>query len=630
MLDMLRKSASGFIGIAIIGLLVIAFALWGINDIFTGYGGDTVATVGDEKIDAVSYQRELRAEMDQFGQRLGQPVTLETARRFGIDRLALSRLMSLAALDGATRQMGLTVGDEIVGADIVNDPALTGPFGSFDRELFRQALRNQGVSEERFVEQRRKYMARRQLIDVIDSGVVVPETMIGAVSRFQEETRTVGYVILPPALAGNLGEPDEETVQRVYEAGAAAFTLPETRDFSFMVLEPEDITHTVTISDEELAEAFEQRRGDYDRPERRDIVQLPFASEAAAAEARAKLADGTPVAAIVAELGLSMADVELGTVTRDALLSDELAAAAFATPEGRFSEPVRGPLGWAVLHVRKIEPGMLVDLETVKDELRAALELEMARDQVYDIQNAIEDERAGGASLEEVAARNNLTVRQIAGVTADGKTRAGDAVELPDLPELLRLVYETELGDAAPPHHTDDGYYWIHVDDIDPPLLRPLDEVREEVVRLWREQTRDAKLIELAETLTERANKGESFEAIAAEMGRAVLTAPGMRRYGQSDTFSRQAVAKAFATPEGGTTWGPVGLGDGLVLMQVRDISDPEIDPASDAYAQTRDQVLDAIKSDMVSTFISGYQNEFGFDINTRLYEQLTATDSGL
>ena len=61
MLDMLRKSASGFIGIAIIGLLVIAFALWGINDIFTGYGGDTVATVGDEKIDAVSYQRELRA-----------------------------------------------------------------------------------------------------------------------------------------------------------------------------------------------------------------------------------------------------------------------------------------------------------------------------------------------------------------------------------------------------------------------------------------------------------------------------------------------------------------------------------------------------------------------------------------
>lgn len=614
---------------AIIGLLVVAFAVWGINDIFTGYGGDTVASVGSEKVDAIAFQRELRVEMDQAGQRLGQPVTLEMARRFGIDRMALSRLMSLAALDGATRQLGLAVGDDIVGADIVSDPALQGPFGRFDRDLFRQALRNQGVTEERFIEQRRKYLARRQLIDVIDTGIAAPDAMIGAVGRFQEETRTVGYVILPAALAGETGEPDEEIVQTVYQAGASAFTLPETRDFSFMVLEPENLTHAVTISDEELALAFEQRRGDYDTPERRDVVQIPFGSEAAARAAHERLVAGTPVSTVVADLGLSLADVERGLVTREALLSLDLGAAAFALDEGRFSEPVQGPLGWVIMHVRKIEAEKLAELDTVKEELRAALELEIARDQVYDIQNAIHDERAGGASLEDVAERYNLTVRHIAGVTADGRTRGGDAVELPDLPDLLRLVYEIGIGEMAPPQQTDDGYYWVDVVNIDPPHLKPLDEVRDQVVKLWREQTRDAALIERAEALTARANKGESFDAIAAELGRAVLTAPGMRRHAQSDTFSRQAVVKAFAAPEGGVVWGPLGLGDGLVLMQIRDVIEPELDPASEIYAKARENVLDSIRADMIQTFITGYQNELGYDVNARLVRQLTAADSG-
>ncbi|MBX3487800.1 MAG: SurA N-terminal domain-containing protein [Parvibaculum sp.] len=629
MLDAMRRNASGWVAKVLIGLLVASFAVWGINDIFTGFGGDTVATVGDEKVDAIAFQRELRAEMNQFGQRLGQPVTLEMAQRFGIDRMALSRLMSLAALDGATRQMGLTVGDDTVGNDIVTDPALQSAFGTFDRDLFRQALQNQGITEERFVEQRRKYLARRQLIDVIDSGVAVPDTMIAAVGNYQEQSRTVGYVILPPSLVADVGEPDEETVQSVYQAGASAFTLPETRDFSIMVLEPEDITHTVTIDDDELAIAFEQRRGDYDKPERRDVVQIPFGTEAAAREAHEKLVSGTPVSEIVAGLGLTAADVESGMLSRDRFLSDEVAAAAFATAKGAFSEPVRGPLGWVVVQVRDIEPETRVEFETVKDELRAALELELARDQVYDIQNAIEDARAGGASLEDVARTNNLTVRQIASVTANGKTRNGDDVELPDLPNLLRNVYETEIGDAAPPQHTDDGYYWVQVDAIDPPHLKPLEEVRDEVVTLWRQQKRDAALIELAETLAARANKGESFETIAGELGRAVLTAPGMKRNLQSDTFSRQAVAKAFATGEGRVTWGPVGLGEGLVLMHIREVHDLELDPASDAYARARENVLDSIKADLIQTFVAGYQEELGYNVNTVLLRQLTATDTG-
>ncbi|MDP3327479.1 peptidylprolyl isomerase [Parvibaculum sp.] len=630
MLDSLRRNASGWVAKVLIGLLALSFAVWGIADIFTGFGGDTVAKVGDEKIDAVSFQRELSSEMNQFSRQLGQPMTLDQARQFGIDRAALSRLISLAALDGATSDLGLRVGDEAVGINITSDPDLQGGFGRFDRDLFRQALRQNGITEERFVEQRRNFMARNQLIAAVQAGVAAPDALIDVVTRFQEETRVAGYIILPPSLAGDIGEPDEETVAKFYEAGAAAFRLPETRDFSIMVLEPEDVTHTMAISDEALEAAYEQRRGEYDVPERREVQQITFATEDAAGEALAALRGGETVETIARGLGLTMKDVDLGKVTHNEMLAPELADAAFALESGGYSEPVQGPLGWSILHVTAIEQGKPSTFEGVKEELRAAVELELAREQIYDIQNTIEDARAGGEPLADVAKRYNLTIRSISGVTADGKTRDGDAVELPDLPDLLKTVYESEPGEQVPPLDSGkDGYYWVEVDTVTPPELPPLDSLRDRVVTIWKNEKRAAALEALAAGLAERGNKGESFDKIAGEYGRSVLTMPGFQRYASNDTFSRAAVTKLFATREGGFTYGPVGLGDSLVLMQVKEIRAPKLDKDGEEYKKAAADVRDSLEADMLQTFVVGYQQELGVEVNNALLRQLTSTDTG-
>ena len=632
MLDSLRKTASGFVGMAIIGILVIAFAVWGIADIFTGFTGDSVAEVGDEEIDAASYDREFRAELDRMSERLGQPLTRDQAVRFGVDRLALSRLIGVATLDAAARDLGLTVGDEAVGTDIMTDPNLQGSFGRFDRDLFRQTLARNGIPEERFIEQRRKGMARAQLTDTVLAGVPAPEAMIDVILRFQQETRTAGYIILPPSLVGEIEDPDEETVQSFYEAGAAAFTLPETRDFSFMEIEPADIVRTITVSDEALEEAYERTRGEYDVPERRELQQITFATEEAAAEALGNLRGGGSVEEVVKGLGLTMDDVDLGKVSRDEMLSPELANAAFSLESGAWSEPVRGPLGWSIFHVGEIEPGKESTFAEVKDKVRAAYEIELAREQIYDIQNAIEDARAGGEPLADIAARYDLNLRSVSGVTEDGKTRTGEAVELPDLPGLLEAVYDSQVGDQNPPKDTGkEGYYWVQVDAVTPAARQPLDEVRDRVVSLWKERKRAAELEALAQKLVDRGNAGESFDKIAGEYGRSVLAMPGIQRYAQNDTFSRTAVTKLFAAPEGGFVYGPVGLGDSLLVMRVREIRDPDVRKDSKAYEEAKADLRDSLSADMLQTFVVGYQTEIGVSVNQGLLQRLTsATDGGV
>jgi peptidyl-prolyl cis-trans isomerase D len=630
MLDSLRRSASGWVAKLLIGLLAVSFAVWGIADIFTGFGGDTVATVGDEEIDAVSYERELRVEMDRFSQRLGQPVALADARRFGIDRATLGRLINVAALDGATKDMGLAVGDEAVGQAIVTDPNLQGGFGRFDRELFRQTLRANGIDEERFVEQRRKAMARDQLVSALTLGVATPEALVKVVANYQEEIRTAGYIILPPSLAGKIEDPDAETLQSFYEAGASAFTLPETRDISFMVLEPEHITQTMTISEDDLRAAYEQRRGDYDVPERREVQQITFGTEEAANEALAKLRAGTAADIIVKEIGLTMEDVDLGTVSRGEMLSPELADAAFSIESGAWSAPVKGPLGWSIFHVGAIAEAKPSTYEEVRDKLRRTVELEMAQEQIYDIQNSIEDARAGGEPLESIATRYNLNLRQIGGVTSDGKTRLGDPVELPEsLPGLIETAYANGAGEQIPPlATTGQGYYWVQVDAVTPAAVQPLEEVRDRVVSIWKQRESASRLQALAEKLVERGNAGESFEKIAAEYDRSVLAMPGIQRNAQSDTFSRPAVARLFATPEGGFTFGPVGVGESLLLMQVREIREPSFEKGSGKYAEIEKSVRDSIQADILQSFVFGYQTELGVEVNSVLYEQMTSTDA--
>lgn len=630
MLDTLRKGASGWVAKVLIGLLAISFGVWGIADIFTGFGGDTVATVGDEKIDSPTFQRELRNEMNEFSQRIGRPLTLDEARQFGIDRASLSRLVSLAALDGAAEGLGLATGDEAVGRNIMTDQQLQGPFGRFDRELFRQSLQQNGISEERFVEQRRKFMERTQLIDAIQIGVAAPDTLIGAVARFQEETRVAGYVILPPSLVGDIPDPDEETVKSFYEAGASAFTLPETRDFTVMVIEPSDITHTMAISDETLEAAYEQRRGEYDVPERREVLQITFGSEEEAKAALEKLRGGEKVETILEGLTLTMKDVDLGKVSREEMLSPALAEAAFALESGAWSEPTQGPLGWSILRAGNIEAAKPSSFDEVKEDLRASLELEMARDQIYDIQNAIEDARAGGESLADIAKRYDLELRRISGVTQDGKTRDGQPVDLPDLPDLLQTVYENQAGDQVPPLDSGkDGYYWVQIDSVTAAEVRPLEDVRGELIGIWKEKKRSAELEALAQKLAERGNKGESFDTIAGDYGRSVLTTPGIQRYAESDTFSRTAVSKLFATPQDGFTYGPVGLGDSLLLMQVKEIREPAVDSASEKYRTAQDNIRDSLQADMIQTILVGYQQELGVEVNNTLLQQLTATDTG-
>src|SRR5690606_25454995 len=93
MLDALRRGATSWVAKILLGLLCFSFAIWGVADVFTGFGQGAIATVGEEQITSDRFQQAYQDELNAISEQIGRRLTPEQARAFGIDGRVLSRLV---------------------------------------------------------------------------------------------------------------------------------------------------------------------------------------------------------------------------------------------------------------------------------------------------------------------------------------------------------------------------------------------------------------------------------------------------------------------------------------------------------------------------------------------------------
>src|SRR5215475_13313628 len=195
MLRGLRKASSNWLGkvvmAAVVGFLIISFGIWGIGDIFRGFGVSTVAKVGRSEISIEQFRVRYNEEMQQLGRQMGRPLTPDQAQAFGLENQVLGQMIAAAALDERARQLRLGISNEEVAKQITADPAFRGFNGQFDMSTYLQRLREVGYTQQRFEFEQRQTTLRRQIAAAIGSGVVAPKVPAEALSHFRDEERGI-------------------------------------------------------------------------------------------------------------------------------------------------------------------------------------------------------------------------------------------------------------------------------------------------------------------------------------------------------------------------------------------------------------------------------------------------------
>ena len=446
------------------GVLILSFAVWGIADIFKGFGQSTLAKIGRTEISTEQFRQLYTEKLQQLGRQFGRPLTMDQARAFGLDRQVLQQTIAEAALDEEARRMGLGQSDAEIMRMIYNDPNFKGVNGNFDPARFQATIRQFGFTEQRYIAEQRRVSLRRQIAGTVSAGLEPPKVLIEALSRFQNEQRTIEYVKLDAAQAGTIDPPSPETLAAYFDERKTQFRAPEYRKISFVAVTPEEIGKWSEVSDEDAKKVFEQRRSKLGTPERREVSQIVFPNAEEAAAARGRIASGMSFEDLAKERGLNPSDVDLGMIAKSAIIDGAIADAAFSLPSGEVSQPVPGRFGVALVKIGKIEPGVEPTYESVAATLKKEIATERARAKVADLHDKMEDERGGGASVVEAAQKLGLAAVTIDAVDRSGRLPNGQLVtNIPRGLDVVSQAFNSDVGVDNDPIQFNGGYVWYDV-----------------------------------------------------------------------------------------------------------------------------------------------------------------------
>lgn len=637
MLDSFRAATQSWFGRSImailLGLIILSFAIWGIGDIFHGFGADNLAKVGNVEITVTEYRNSYQDTLQRLQRQARRGITNEEARQFGLDRQVLSRLVNDAALDQKAQELGLAMSDEEMTKIITEDPAFLGPTGRFDRQKFEALLRDNGLSERTFVRQQRGIYLRHQISDALTHGIEIPKTMLLAIHRFQAERRNVDYIYLPPASVGDVAAPTQQQIEKYFEDRRKNYSTPEYRKLVTLSLTPSSLAKPDQVSDADAQKRYDEVKNErFGAPEKRAIEQILFPDEASAKAARAELDAGKTFDDLLKEKGVSPKDASLGTLTRDGLVDKNVADAAFALPEGGVSAPVKAQFGSVLLRVTKITPSSLKPFSEAAGDLKREIAQQRARAEVDRLHDAIEDQRTAGESLTEAAKSVNLEPRVIASISAAGAGPDG-APAAPDLPNaaaLLKAAFASDVGvDNDTLRTTDGGFQWFEVAEVQKARDKTLDEVKPQVEKAWRDEEAARLLAEKAAALTAKINAGEPLASIAAAEGHLeVKHANNLTRQG-GEGLPNSIIPEIFNIGPHGA--GSAQMDDGSrMIFTVVDAVVPPIDYDGADLAAIRDAVRNGIIDDVSSEYLTKLENDLGVKVNGRALAAVTGGSADL
>jgi peptidyl-prolyl cis-trans isomerase D len=599
-----KKGGKAFVWI-ILGLLFVGLMGFGA----TGLSGTvrSIGTVGGTQISTGEYQRELNQQMRDFEAQIGQPMTFAQAQSLGLDANVRASLVTRHVLDAETASLGISVGDARVREEVLKVRAFQGVDGKFDRETYRFALERSGMTEAEFERGIRNDLSRTLLQGAIVGGIAEPADYADALVQFIAERRAITWAAVDATmLTAPVAAPTDAELQSYYEAHPADFTLPETKQISYVWLSPDMLRDSVEVDDVALQDLYQQRIDEFVKPERRLVERLAFADDTAAAAAKASIDAGvTTFDALVADRGLDLSDVDLGDVGQAQL--GAAGEAVFAAQPGDTVGPFATDLGPALFRMNAVLAAETVTFDQARPDLRDELATDRARRVIDDQMDQINDFLAGGATLEDLASRTDMqqgtiswTADTAEGIAAYEGFRTAAAAAAP--------------GDFAKLEQVDDGgIFVLRVDAVTPPALQDFAVVRDAVTLGWTAQATQAAVTARANALADDILADTDI----ATLGLTPRTEPSLTRRsfieGTPPTFN-QAVFQM--------TTGEVRVIDGVdgnaIIIRLDTISPPDpTDPDTAAQRQSIiDQATAGISQDIFDAYSKVLQGRTEVQIN--------------
>ncbi|MCR6700520.1 MAG: SurA N-terminal domain-containing protein [Dokdonella sp.] len=576
MLSRLRTILKSWVGIAVLGLILIGFSFFGIESYFVSQSDASVARIGDQEISQDQFrdrfndyrQNMIRQQGEGFDSRL---LDSPLVRRQVLDSMIDERIV----LD-ANEKLGVRVPDTRVREAIMEIPAFQRD-GKFDPEQYRALLSMQGMSSRALEQDIRTSIATRELPMSLYATTFVTDAEVDTYLRLREQKRDFSFVRLDKPAAADETVSDEE-IKTFYDAHQSDYMNPEQVALEYLELDAAQLKVELDPSEAVLRERYENEKSRFTTEEQRlaSHILVKVGGSGGPDEQKQALTKAEGIVKRLRE-GASFADVakqesddlgsrnqggDLGWLEKG-MTDPAFETALFALAPKTVSDPVLGSDGYHIIELRDTRPGDVRSFEEVRTEL-AAEYAETERERVYNEKSGrlVDLVYQDPSSLQNAAQEVGLEVGRTGLFSRDGAPEgiaANPAVARAAFSDAVLIEgHNSEAIDLGPNHIA-----FVRLAERKPAEAKPLADVSAQIkARIVAERVAAAAK-QRADELFARIEKGEPLSALAGELKLEVSEQKAIGR--NAVNLDAALVQAVFAMPrveEGKPAFRSVALGD--------------------------------------------------------------------
>lgn len=582
MLQAINDKAKGWVAYAIVGFISIPFVLFGINSYFEGGSSPSAAVVNGEEIDS----RDVRNEMLQLRQRFGR-----MSANIGEDQV---RQMALDNVINRTLLRQKTEADGYRASPAEVQQTISQYFqkdGSFDREQYQYYLTSQRRNQGEFENQIREDLTQGHLQQAISSTAFIPKSQAERYQSLRNQKREIETFTLKVADFEDQVTVSDEKIADYYEQNKSRFMTEEKVKLAYIDIDQEALAKGVEVNDEALEAFYEENAEDYVTPESRNVSHILIEVEndqddEAKARADALYASIISGEKTFEEVAKNDSDDKFSAENNGELgdivagdMGPDFERSVFALEVNTVSEPVKAEAGYEIIRVNSVTESTQKSFAEVKGDIEENYQLAEAEklylDKTDQVQTLAFEQSGDLAPAAEAAA---VEVQQTDWITRGG----GESIA--SNPQVREVAFSEEvLGErknSEPIELKDTQAVVIRVTEHEPAKQRALDDVRDEIVKaLTAQQARTMVASKGEEALVKLREKNDWSALADAELGEvSAVEKPGkIERVGSK--ISAAIVSAAFAAQRPDTaskiSWDSTVLPEGdYVLVAVKSVED--------------------------------------------------------
>ena len=615
MLDLLRKNATGPLGIALIILLVFAFSIWGVGDIFRGYNANILAKIGNRELNAQNYLFNFNREVNRISNQLERIVTTEEAINSGLHYQILDRSLVELSANAASDEIGLIASDDAIKKRILSTNAFKNAFNQFDRNIFEQIIRQNGLTEDSFLVLERDSHVLSQLSKSVFKDINPPSALNDLLFRYQFERRNVDYIIISPDEISQEDEIDKNEIEIFYNENINLYKTEETRDFSVISLNVSTLSKLENVSDEEINIFYEDNKYNYYEPEKRSYYLIPYFSNEDAIKALENYSSNSDIEKILIDRNLNINDVDQGLITFDDGISESVSETAFNASLNQLSGPTESPFGPSLIYVNEIISEKEIKIEEIKDQIIIDIQKDKAKDKVYSLYGEIEDLRAEGKTLEEIAEEKSLSIESFQNINDFGQRIDGPIINNPSLEELINLVFLNDVDEDLEPYEDNEGNLnFFRIDNINYsqqiPINEAMESIRLSILENKSIENVKTKSKEIFDRLKEYNN---NLDFISDENDLAIATSGILSRTSSNEIFTSKALSEIFKTEKGSSFIVNAAIGNSIVIGKVSNID--LLEKTEERMEAINEINKSRLENDLIVSLAEEHQRELSSEI---------------